>query len=172
MQFSNFYPDCVKYVLQREMKELPAERIAAIAIDEGLYESDASTRDAKIYSLQSTVNSRVKDRRRIIYRTEKRPHPETRRMVYHFGLSEWKKRTNGQRRDDLTAEAKSRDEVAVSLGSELQDSVKILMDSGKARTEGEAVAWLAEQGQEARKEYLGELRRVLEQMRKVRDSVG
>jgi hypothetical protein len=171
MTFTNFYPDCVRYIIQREMKELPAERIAAIAVDEGLYESNASTRDAKIFSLQSTVNSRVKDRKKIIYRTEKRPHPETGRMVYFFGLSELKQRMNGQRRDDVTAEAKRQDVVSVPLDPELQDSVNILIGSGKARTEGEAVAWLAQQGQEARKEYIGELGRILEQMKMVRDSV-
>jgi hypothetical protein len=178
MKYSQFVPDCAQAILVREGKELPGDLIAAIAIDEDLYESECERREDKIRSLLGTLHSEITrgqaskpPSQHIFYRTPKRPHPETGRMVYHFGLTEWNRSGNG--RADLNGRARTTGEtrMTIALDQDVQDSVKVLVASGKARTEAEALAWLAEQGREARKEYLSDLKSAVELLTNVRDSV-
>jgi hypothetical protein len=160
---------------------MSAREIAAIAVDEGLYMSNGDGRAGKITSLASTMHAivtRYQDGKpaseRVFYRTDdKRPDPESHKLVHYFGLtdSNWKRSAIGRDVQNVAARNTAERRIPVLLGPRLQDSVGVLVESGKFSTEAEALAWLAEQGQEARHEYIGDLRSALELLRNVREAM-
>jgi hypothetical protein len=178
MAFQHFVPDCAQFILRREQKELPGDVIAEMAIDEGLYESHGQGQEGKIRSLLGTLHSEVTrgqpgrpSPQHIFYRTEKKPHPHSGRIVHYFGLVEWKRGVNGRAVRHAPSEAASELRVTVELDPELQTSVNLLLASGKVSSEADGVLWLAREGQKERKGYLSDLQQALDLLQNVRDGV-
>lgn len=168
------FEDVAVYVLREEQQDLPAEMIAEIALDRGYYTtSRAKSRKKQIQSLAGTMASIItryqpkKPPSEHIFYRQRRPYPETGRVVYLYGLLEWHSKGTAPSNNGSVSQAAPVSRVTIPLDGNNREKIELLVRSGKYPSATEAVLAVVGWGLDAKEKELAELKEWLDEIRRI-----
>ena len=167
------FEDAAVQVLREAQEDLPADMIAARALDHVGYKSQAVSRKMQIQSLAGTMASIVtryqpkKPPSKHIFYRQRVPHPKTGRVLYLYGLTEWQRNGPAPSNNGSVPQAAPVRHVTIPLEGTNRETIELLVRSGKYPSATEAVLAAVGWGLEAKAKELAELKEWLDEIKRI-----